>query len=100
MQNRYSEDPLKTLSRSNKNVNLGFVGAAIALATVVGVPLSIWFATRKLPTPTERIAVEETLAETAKIRQREFLIKIAGIGIVGLIGIVMIKQLKKKKSKK
>ena len=69
---------------------------AITALIAAGVPLSLWFATRKLPSPVQRIQYENLRQKSRAQGTEQFLEK--GIVIAGLLtlGIIGYKEIEKK----
>ena len=68
----------------------------ITALIAAGVPLSLWLATHKLPSPTQRIQYENLLQKSRAQGTGQFIEK--GIVIAGLLtlGLIGYKEVKKK----
>lgn len=80
------------------SVDLGFAWLPIlGIGALVSLPITTWLATRKMPSPVEKIKLEEILqAQEAEI-PKAFLWKVAGVGIIIILAYGAIKGLKKRK---
>ena len=83
------------------NVDLGFAWLPLlGVGALVSLPITTWLATRKLPSPVEKIKIEEVIKEKEAEIPKAFLWKVAGVSFAVVLIYAVVKDLRKKKGTK